>query len=182
MQKDNLERFISENRDAFDKAAPRMKVWDGIEQKMDKKPAKRIAIWKFARMAAAVALLIGVGAAMGVYFSGGQQPIVNTLSNISPEHAEMEAYFKSEIKNRTKKLANFNKDITINDDLTQLENLLEDLETELQKTPRANNELIIDAMIQNYQTRIQLLEHVLNRVDRTDEENESKKERPSIEI
>ncbi len=174
MQKDNLERFISDNRDAFDKAAPRMKVWEGIEQKIEQKPAKRIAIWKFARMAAAVALLLGVGAAMGVYFSNGQQQVANTFSNISPEHAEMEEYFKAEIQSRTKKLASFNKDKTVNEDLVQLEDLLKDLEKELQQSPPANNERIIDAMIQNYRTRIELLEHVLNRIDHKEEKKEEK--------
>jgi len=178
MQKDNLEQFISQNRTSFDKAAPSLKNWDAIEKKLDKKEAKRIPLWRFIRTTAAVFALLGIGAAMGVYFSGSSNTVATTFGTISPEHAEMEEYFEAEIEKRTKQLASFNKDEFVYDDLVQLEDLLKDLEKELQETTKANNEHIIEAMIKNYQTRIDLLERVLKRVDK----KETTKERPGKSI
>ena len=69
MQRDSLEKFITANRASFDDATPDLKVWSEIDRRLQTKSAPRIVRWRALRMAAAVAALLLIGAAAGLYLS-----------------------------------------------------------------------------------------------------------------
>lgn len=180
---DNLEKFIKDNRKDFDQSVPKLKVWAAINSELDQpKKAKRISLWKYARMAAAVLVLLGTGAMLGNYFSNGQNQQASALSEVSPEYAELEQYYRMQVNQKRSQLAHYKYDVSINDDIGQLEKLMEDLMKELEEAPLANDERIINAMINNYQTRVAILERVLQRLQSNNQKNIKKEDNESIDI
>jgi len=157
---ENFEKFVIQNREAFDEATPSLKVWAGIDKQLTQKKRKRRFVGNFSSMAAAAALFLVVGLALGVYLSAEQngQP---SVAEIAPEFAEMEAYYVSQVSQKQKEIATFVKDETIEEDLSQMDEVLLELKSELINAPKGSREAIINAMIANYQTKIDVLERIL---------------------
>ena len=65
MQRDYLEQFIHDQRDAFDRSVPELQVWGEISQELDRRQSRRLAFWKIGRAAAAVVALLACGALLG---------------------------------------------------------------------------------------------------------------------
>ena len=76
-------------------------------------------------------------------------------------------FLQKEIKEKITQLASYDYDPLINTDLAELDDLLQELKTELQHVPSGKKEQIIEAMIANYKTRLDILEHVLKRIEKT---------------
>ena len=168
---DPLEQFIKQNRADFDDKLPRLEVWAAINQAVnDKKPeAKIFSLWKFARIAATVAFLVTAGAFGGIYFTQHHHADIAELSDVSPEMAELETFYKTEVDRKLVRLTSSGHfDVAIHDDLKQLEVVMDDLRKELVAHPERNKEVIINAMIQNYKTRIEILETVTQRIEALD--------------
>ena len=53
----------------------------------------------------------------------------------------------------------------VSDDLSQLDAVYNELKTELLQSPNQDNSAIIQAMIENYQLRISLLEKILTNIN-----------------
>lgn len=162
----NLERFIQENRTDFDSAVPSLKVWAQLDQHLDRQRPKGRVVWmKRLRAAAAVLLLLTAGGAMGAYLTN-QNKAVDSLSDISPEHAEMERYFSTQVEEKLAKLASYHQDGIVKADLEELDQAYEQLKKDLETAPTGADEKIIQAMIETYQTKINILEQVLEKVER----------------
>jgi len=113
---------------------------------------------------------------MGTYFSNGQNSQqVAALSDVSPEYAELEQYYRTQVNQKRSQLAHYKYDVSINDDLGQLEEMMKDLMEEMKETPTKSNERIINAMINNYQTRVAILERVLERLQSSNQNNKIEK-------
>lgn len=163
---DNLEKFILDNRASFDDAMPGLHVWANIDRQLEIKPLRRIVWMKRLRLAAAVALLLTAGGIMGAYLANSSRQ-VKSLADISPEHAEMERYFKTQVRNKMTQLASLRQDTYVQTDIQELDALYEQLSQELRTAPQGAEEKIIQAMINNYQTKIDILEQVLDKVQTT---------------
>lgn len=162
----NLEKFIQENRAEFDSAVPSLEVWAKLDQHLDRqRPMGKVVWMRRLRAAAAVLLLLAAGGAMGAYLTN-QGKAVNSLSDVSPEHAEMEQYFSSQVEEKLAKLANYHQDGVVKADLAELDQAYEQLKKELETAPTGADEKIIQAMIETYQTKINILEQVLEKVER----------------
>jgi alpha/beta superfamily hydrolase len=163
---DNLEKFILENRESFDDAVPGLKVWANVDRHLNQRPNQRIVWMKRLRVAAAVAFLLVAGGVIGAHLANVHNE-AKSLADISPEHAEMERYFKSQVNDKMAQLASYRQDTFVKPDLQELDTLYEQLKTELQNAPEGAEEKIIQAMINNYQTKIDILEQVLEKVQTT---------------
>jgi len=181
---DNLEKFISENRPKFDdKEAPK-NIWSAIDQHLDqknKKSARLIPIWRYARAAAAAVLLIGTGVFIGKNMDN-QTSVELAFEEVFPEFFEAEQYYKKEVKTKVAQLAKYDHDDSINEDLEQLDIIYEELQKELSEAPKNKQEQIINAMITNYRTKLSILERVLERIQSTNQENLKTTNDDSIEI
>ncbi len=182
MQKGNLEHYISQNREAFDTAIPDLKVWSAIDRQLHPtEVAKRRSILpRFLQLAAAAAILLLVG---GFFFSN--KAVTSTaaiaLHDISTEHAEMENYYQRQINQKVSLLNSYSTtDQRIFQDLEQLDESLMELQEELQEVPAGSEEKIINAMIKNYQTKLMLLERVLQHLQSTNSKNTKKDETTNI--
>ena len=167
---DNLEKFILEHRREFDREVPGLKVWANIDRELDAKRPVRIVWMRRLKVAAAAAVLIAVSCIIG--FQAGTKSVeAKALADISPEHAEMEQFFNEQINEKMAQLVSYRQDGFVRPDLQDLDAVYEDLKKELQDAPVGSEEVVIQAMINNYQTKIDILEQVLDKVKTTEQTN-----------
>ncbi len=168
---DPLERFIRENRGAFDTETPDLRVWAALESTIPvaepKKEGKTVHVhwyrgWQ--RIAASIALLIA-GIGIGIWYaqSSGQASSGMAMSDVSSEYAELEQYYQRDISAKQEKLATLvsNPDNELNNDLSQMDQIMAELRRELANVPVGSREKVIRAMIENYKAKTAILERVL---------------------
>ena len=180
---ENLEKFIAEHRSEFDDAAPHARVWASIERSLPQQSTVPMKVIKsFAwrtplRAAAAVLLLISVGAAAGIFWVKKQQS--NTaadlvLQNTAPEYNDMEQYYQSEVKQSFAKLANYKyQDTTLETDFRQMEAVASDLKQELASAPKSSREDIVKNLVENYQARLHILKRILSKLEEVKHQDSS---------
>ena len=163
MMKDNLEDFIRTNRSSFDQSQPDLGVWAGIDKALEKrKPRRVIPLWRSLSVAASVALLLGMGTLIGLQLNG--QPEEVAFSDLAPEVEEMRLYYEGQLREKTAQLTQYEGGSAVREDLQQMEGFLLELQNELREAPRGQQEQIVNAMIENYQDRLAMLERVLSRI------------------
>jgi len=174
--KDNLEKFITDNREAFDQDIPSPKIWERIDQQIVAPPKnRRVMMWKIAGVAASVAILIGFGALLGANYSDSSSLAITDERSLSPELQEMENYYQKQIEKKKARLVGLDYEGSVIEDLQQLDAFFKELKEELEVSPKGAEERIIEAMINNYQIRIDILERVLNHLESPNQEiNKSK--------
>ena len=191
---DNLEQFISDNREQFDKAVPNLKIWAELDKQLPKQQevtkilplvsptnAKRISIRRFLSMAAAVTLLIGFGAGIGFNLAPSTQNEVIALHDISPEYAEVEEYYEEQVKNKLARLASYkNTAPEIKQDLQELDQWMQDLQKELSVVPKSKEEAVINDIIDLYKTKVAILEKVLESIQSSNQKNSNQNETVDI--
>ncbi|MFK8007855.1 MAG: hypothetical protein AB8H03_15860 [Saprospiraceae bacterium] len=172
---DRLEEFINQNRDQFDDKVPNLKVWANIEKRLDPPQAKRISIKRIISIAASVLILLSTGAFLGNYFTAEVNDPIADFDDY-PEYGKKEKDFKQKIKNKKAQLASFNYDTSINDDLVDLDQTLADLRAELEDVPKGSEEQVLQAMLKNYETKVAILEIVLEKIALTQTKRDKKNE------
>ena len=180
--KDNLEDFVREHRAAFDDAMPPLKVWSKIDKKLEEKPpTRKISVISIIRNVAAVFALMAIGALMAMYLMGTQAQIEEkSIAVLNPDYEEIEAYYKSQISKKVALLSHFKYDPSIEEDLEQLDDFLQELKIALREAPKGKEEQIINAMINNYKTRMEILERVLNQIQTKNQKNIQKEDHKTI--
>ena len=171
---DNLEKFIQENRDQLDPELPKG-LWEKIEPQSKKQRLFSKTWMNVASIAAGVLLLVSLGIS---YFYGNDdngpvhsEPTVAqksdevikedvNLGEISPEYAEIEMHYASLVNDRVEELNRLNPDPDLMEEIEELEEEYELLKKELGSG--GNDAQIIEAMIDNYRIKLQLLEDILD--------------------
>lgn len=165
--KDRLEKYVLEHRDEFDMLEPSDALWQGIEKKMRK--GKKRSIRFYASRVAAVAAIFIVSLIVQKFFL-----IEKNYYKEIPELAEAESYYSGLINAKleeVKPMLNDFPDIEqeLNHDLSELDSVYKNLREDL-KDNVANQE-VIEAMIENYRLRIDILEEMMHFLDRQNEDN-----------
>ena len=165
---DNLEKFIGTNRMDFDAEIPSEKVWIGLEKHLSKKKTRRFTFDpRITRIAAAVALLaIGTIIGMVVQKKYGPTLVDDNGTPLASDLKEAEKYYDTRIKSNMIRLASYKADSTIYFDLRQIDAVQQELRNELQQAPLSSQTEIIQHMIQNYQIKADILERVLEQVQK----------------
>lgn len=201
MKKDNLERFVRDNREAFDDREPPGDLWKKIEQGLDREPnpAERNGQLPFQqiyknpnqpgrsqrggsrsngrqigwptldwRVAASVALLLLVG---GFWYMNNQYGVTRQpeLVAASPMYAREVVQYTRLIDDKRTELKQMTEDNPalyqeFATDLDRLERSYQSLKADLPQNP--NQEVLIQAMIQNLQIQINLLNEQLRVIQR----------------
>lgn len=175
---DKLKKFIETNRQAFDAFEPSQDLWQDIDRVLGQEKQAKAGwfqprvLWRYA---AAVVLLIGMGYGLIEYGrhvekSHYQASQSIPLEKIAPEMAEVEAYYLSVINQKKQErsaydLRELGLDKDFRGELTKLDSTYAQLKSELMTNP--NKQPVIDAMVQNLQIRIGILNQqleVLNQI------------------
>jgi hypothetical protein len=186
--KDRLKDFVSEHREEFDVYEPRQELWQEICQEISVKPEiETTKVIKFSfgdsfsfsgnmafmRVAAAILLLIGCGltlwvtkqnTAEGNYtMAAVNQP---AIQKIAPELVEVEAYYTSQLKDKKEELSEYDMKVLgldekkeIDQEIARLDSSYIQLKKQLLTAP--NTDKVMNAMIQNLQIRIDVLNRQL---------------------
>jgi len=171
MKEKKLEDIFSELQGSFDTEEPKAGHDIRFLNKLNRstkvvtlKP-KETSWWKTLSIAASIAVLLTVG----IGFFNRPQSVEEQVAEISPEVANTQFYFASLIEEQIKELENESTPETqqiISDTMGQLKKLevnYKKLENDLLNG--GNSKLILSAMITNFQTRIDLLEEVMNKIE-----------------
>lgn len=164
--KDKLEKFVSENRESFDTETPNDRVWKRIMRDLSRKPANSTGflIWK-----AAAIIFFGLSVFLllkDVNFTSEEQ--VQTAS-ITSEFEETEMYYTSLISIKEQELDNYapKADFEYMAQLGNLNAIYQVLRAELEENP---SKPVIDALILNLISRVDILNRELERLEEEDEE------------
>lgn len=163
-----LEKFIADNRSDFNDKTPSGNVWDNIEAAMAGKQKKTSLLTPFFKwsMAAAAVLVMGTG----IYLFTKKDKItekgtVATENNYEvPDAPEVNQFAKiiaikqEELKTLGKEQPELYQQFT--KDITQLDSSYNALKNQLNSTP--NREMLLEAMIQNLQLQLNVLNQQLN--------------------
>ncbi|MET6991099.1 hypothetical protein [Sediminicola arcticus] len=177
---DNLETIFNDLKGAFDKDEPSYGHEARFIKKLNTQKTRSRrgwanGGWKPLLMAASIALLISLG--VGFYI---EQPTrEQQIAEISPEASKTEFYFANLINEQTKHLQNESSPETkqmVEDAMLQLKKL----ETDYKKMEQdllngGNSKFILSAMVTNFQTRIALLQEVLQQIQQIQAINEKEK-------
>lgn len=173
MQPDKLEEFILENREQFDTAEPSPEIWKRVRRR----PAPVLGIgWRGLAWRAAAAVLIFFssyiffrltdrdpappsGESIGM-IREEQSPLVQDLK-------EAEIYYSAQIEfSRAEAIRLSDGDPAVQDlidtQMVDLDKIYEELRRDLQDNTA--NEAVIEAMIQNYRIKLEVLEEILRQI------------------
>lgn len=163
---DRLEQYIRENREQFDSRNPDPAIWSAIESRLPQREARRISIWKITSAAAVALVFILSGVIVGLRMNEPQ----GALTAEYVEYQETKQYYSNQLQQRVNALSAYEPDEDVYADLNELQDVYDQLTTELEDGLAPNQNDIIQALIQNYQTRIELLERVLERLEESKEQ------------
>lgn len=163
--KDRLEDFIRQNRQDFDVHEPDPSLWLRINpgnavQKKDKR-------LNWLRYAAAAAVLFA-GLSMGIYYIAGMSNSTQKLyGDMYTEIAEAETFYTSLVKqkyNELKPYISSSPEVKeeLDYDLNELDQICNDLKEDLRDN--VGNPEVIEAMIQQYRMKVEILEDLLNKL------------------
>ncbi|WP_298417928.1 hypothetical protein [uncultured Kordia sp.] len=165
--KDELKDYIQSHRNEFDDHSidevDRLKLWGKISEQLPETPKKVIPLWKKAsfRVAAAVVLLFGC---MFAYFATNQS--TGEYDMVSEEFRQIDTHYKSLVENQiqlVKSSTNLSK-AAQEEFLSYIDELdKEYLNLKKELKQGVNNQIIIEAIINNYRKKIQLMEDLLRR-------------------
>ncbi len=157
--KDNLEKFIHENRDAMDDRVPGDNVWSSIERRLPSAKSTTMWLWK---AAAVIFFVTTVGLAINTVSTG--QP-----ENLAAETAQFDAvedFYFSQISEKQGLIdqlqENNSEEITVIAELQKLDAMYLVLREQYEENPSPE---VIDALTLNLLVRIDLLNQTLEKLD-----------------
>lgn len=171
MEKDNIDNLFDNLQGTFDMKEPLTGHQERFLEKLQASQGvvpiqKKNNSWlRSLSIAASVAILFGVGF---IIFNNSPS-IDQQVAEISPEVSQTQFYFASLIEDQVRELENESTPETkkiIDDTMIQLGKLDTNYKTlEQDLLNGGNSKLILSAMITNFQTRIDLLQNVLDQVE-----------------
>jgi hypothetical protein len=191
MSPDKLEKYILDHRQQFDDQEPDPALWDQIN--IRKAPVIRINWKDIAWKAAAVAVIFVASyyfhdymASRNQFSRGMTSRNAEKNSPIVKELIEAEAYYTSQINLRKEevfRLTSSNPEVRreIDDEMIDLDRVYSELKDDLKDN--ADNEEVIEAMIQNYRLKLNILEEMLFRLKQSNEsQNKESHENTPVQL
>ncbi len=157
---DQLKNYIHKNRDTFEEDFDPSKVWKAIESKT--KSENKIFLFnpKIMSYAAAIIILLIAGFAIGKWVSPPQTTIVQTT--LGKQYQEITRYYTRQSNDLLIQAQQANIDQNVIEDIKGLDRQYLKLEKEFLTAPITKRESILNAMIQNARTRVELLQYVID--------------------
>ncbi len=175
----DLDNIIQKNRELFDTNEPSDGHFERFEQKLNERNSKKKTFtFGYILKAAAVVILVVLS---GLFvFENINEAKINkgiALSEISPEYGEVEMYYThlvnqkyGEIKQSTT-LDSLQKEILVQE-LNNMDSIYENLKKDLTENP--NDKRVINAMIQHYQLKVNVMNQILNQLQQVQNINNNK--------
>ena len=181
MKEDRLEQFIAENRDQFDLYDPNDKVWKEVSKTIRNK--QRFTNWRTVVWRAAAVIVIFAASFMFWEFMSNSNILIGRQERKVqkmdiPELREAEIYYTNMVDNRLEELTPLiQQDPELRNELNSDLDELDSIYSELQKDLIDNiaNDEVVEAMIQNYRLKLEILEDLLEQLQETSKNDENEK-------
>jgi len=188
MSRDKLEKFMADNREEFDEFMPDPALFEGVRIRKPKISliSRNSIIWKAAAVAA-------IFVASYFFHDWVDKPVMDQQLAVQGEETseivkmliEAEVYYAAQIdfkKEEFYQLAADNQNIRseIDYEMVELDSIYTDLRRDL-KDDAANVE-VIEAMIQNYRIKLDILENVLQQLRKAKSKDDKKDKSHEVEI
>jgi hypothetical protein len=170
MKADRLESFVNENRHEFDRMEPSDKIWESINKQLDEQPKQRIRRMNWMKVAAVVAVMIGIPAIVYQLRFADQKQSAKAVQ-VDPEVQELieaEAFYAQEVSGKLVEIQKCYKIYPelkgeIEGDLNELDTMYRSLKRDLKDN--ISNKEVIEAMIENNRYRLKLVDEVLEQIN-----------------
>ncbi len=169
----DIEKLISDHRSEFDAREPDDKHIKHFREKLENRKMESKFAWQSLLKIAAIIVAVVASTVFLYYYleykpkNTAKQGI--TLSEISPEYEEVETYLQSNVNKKLQEFKNLkcqksdiNKEEILNE-LNEIDTTYNQLQKELLR--RGKDERIINAMINCYQMKAEVLEQIINKVN-----------------
>jgi hypothetical protein len=183
----NIEDIITGNKDFFEDAEPSTGHFERFNRKLEIRfqvNAVKRSIVPYLLKAAVVTLLITLSSlwTWDHFIRPGRSRM--TLGQVSPQYKEVESYYVHQVNLMEGEIVN----IDLKNNPAQKAVLLKEMKSmdstyiTLQKELKANpnDERIINAMIEHYQTKLDVMTYIVNQLKTIRNENQNKKENEKI--
>jgi hypothetical protein len=185
----NIEDIIRNNKDFFDEAEPSQGHLERFNRKLEirfgAKTIKR-SIVPYLLRAAVVTLLLTLSSLWTWDHFIRSDRNRMTLGDVSPEYKEVENYYVHQVNLMESEIGNI--DLKNNPEQKQIlfkemksmDSVYVQLQKELKANP--NDERIINAMIEHYQTKMDVMNYILNQLKaiRNENQNNSENEKTTL--
>ncbi|MEA2107502.1 MAG: hypothetical protein U9P82_12435 [Bacteroidota bacterium] len=179
----DLEKIINENRSVFDSFEPDEGHFDRFEQKLKQlhKSKSKTFTLGFMLKAAVVTLLV-VLSGLWVYDKTFTPTAVKdgiALREISLEYSEVELYYTRMVNQKYSEINDFSfidstqKEMLMKE-LNEMDSIYENLKKDLTLNP--NDERVINAMIQHYQLKVEVMNQILGQLQQVKNIEQQKSE------
>lgn len=174
---DQLERYILSQKDQLDVFEPDDRLWERIDRELhEETPVRKLNFWSQSwKAAAAIAMLVTAGALLWwVSLQSPSQEITNGKSSpaiqtnpqafYTAELAEVETYYSEQISAQKARIESFKtQGIVLDEALYEQMDMLNENYVELQTelSFAEDQDLIVNAMIQNLMIQMQILNQQL---------------------
>lgn len=172
---DNLESFVSLNREKFDFLDPDPRIWEEIN-KSKRSIRIRGMFWKVAAIIVVLMIYPFYNLVLNDRNNNITQPLMGSNMMLEiPELQEADAYYSSYINDQMQQVR-----VLLFDEpeiMTELEKDMENLEQIYNEllydlNDNVDNKEVVEALIQNYRMKVKILEELLDYIS-TEDTNES---------
>jgi len=188
MKPDDFEKYVKDHRLDFGPDHDAPDVWDKVKKRAPKEVAVKISWHRWTAIAASVLVLFTISYIIYEFRANhltGEKAQISTMWQDPRFQQLMEAdeYYTAEIKDKKEELfkrASGVPDLEreINTDLADLDSRLLELKEDL--GDNADNEEVIEAMIENYRLKLEILEDMLEQFN--DNHNKENRHEAGISI
>lgn len=165
---DKFEKYIKQNRSKFDEhQADTSKMWRAISSELDKPKTKIIPLWRSSvfNIAASIVLVFGIVSVINLNVGIGISPTDNIASK---ELQGIDMYYQKMVQTQVKLVQN-NTSLS-KKDKEEFLNFMDELDEEYKILKfdlgdNIDNELVLEAIVNNYKKRIELIENLLEQIN-----------------
>ncbi len=185
----NIDEIIRNNKDFFEDSEPSNGHFERFNRKLEMRFQAKVvkrSIGPYLLRAAVVTLLVTLSSlwTWDHFIRPGSSRM--TLGDVSPQYKEVENYYIHQVNLMESEIGT----VEITNSPEQKEMLMKEMKTmdstyvSLQKELKANpnDERIINAMIEHYQTKVEVMSYIVNQLKAIRNENENSKDNEKISL
>lgn len=161
-KKDDLEKFVEQQRELFDVKIPDEKLWENISKQVNSHKM-RIAWYRsnlFRSFAAGFTLLV-IGGSIGFLIANKKESPLWNVGIASETFIDFEMASQKSINEKLFQLRELNAEESIFSDLKQMDRSMEELNKELERIPSGQEKIILEQLKRGYQTKIDILDKII---------------------
>ena len=175
----NIDKIIRNNRELFDTAEPDEGHFNrfAVKLKQQKRKTRSLITYTFLLKAASIAILVTLSF-LWTYdnlIKPSSENSGTTLSEVSDEYREVEVYYKQQVNLRFGQIRDLDvfsdtiqKTILL-EELSDMDSIYTNLQDELESNPK--DKRIINAMIEHYQLKVDVMNQILLQLEQIKNEN-----------